>query len=218
MRHHDTLEQFLTFVSLTRSAETVQVYKNKLRPMLKEWDAIPITGWNRTLFEKWLASGKAKKWSPRQSQMTLTACRLLIAYYADLAGEGGAPILPNFARGIKAPQVMVVPPVIYTREEVTRLLERMRPVNLLQALAGLSLVFVGERVPHPRSPGARERAPAGAGSERAWGRGGDPQSGVADRVGGPEDGVKRGFDQSGMGSCPSGSLWLFPSMMITSLR
>ena len=37
------------------------------------WDALPVEQWNRTLFEKWLATGKAKKWSPRQTQMTLTA-------------------------------------------------------------------------------------------------------------------------------------------------
>ena len=59
-------------MSLNRTTETVDLYRGKLRPLLRAWDALPPSGWTKIAFETYVAKGKdgkhpgqITKWSVR---------------------------------------------------------------------------------------------------------------------------------------------------------
>ena len=121
MRHQDMLDNFIAFVGVNRTSGTQSYYFHRLRPMLRAWDAIDPSKWTRPLFERYLSAGKAKGWSPRQIQMVLTAARQLIKYQADIDDP-----IPNFVKGIEAPDVILTKPDYYKADAIDALLRTAR--------------------------------------------------------------------------------------------
>jgi integrase len=118
MRHQALLDDYCHYVGLNRSPSTVYVHLTKLRPLLTYWDHLQPSGFTRARFEEYLHHGNTvRHWKPRNMQIYLDVARAFIRWATerDLG-------IPDFAKGIKKPQVHTGKVVYYTEDEIGKLL------------------------------------------------------------------------------------------------
>lgn len=131
LRHQSLLDDYLTYVSLNRSDETVDYYKGKLRGLLRAWDGLPPERWTKVEFERYVALAKAGKvpgqlisWGTRSVQMFLTAAKLFgewcLAHDVPIPGSKEAGW---FWSSVKKPKATTKEASFYTLDEAKRLIE-----------------------------------------------------------------------------------------------
>ncbi len=119
MRHQQILDDYCHYVGLNRTPSTVYVHRTKLQPLFKHWDHLDPTEFTRAEFERYLHHGNTvRSWKPRTMQIYLDVTRGFIRW----ANERDMGI-PDFAKGIRKPQVHLGKVVFYTEEEIQSLLE-----------------------------------------------------------------------------------------------
>lgn len=113
-RHRKTLDAFLRYVRLNRSVQTANYYKSKLRPLLRQWEALDPKDWTNHAFEEYVGLAQAAElphqggepMGPRSIQMLLQGAKL----FGEWCLTHGIPIPGDkddgtlFWQGIKKPR------------------------------------------------------------------------------------------------------------------
>lgn len=118
MRHAQLLKDYIDYVGLSRTPATQQVHKDKMKPLLDYWENLDPAQFTRAEFERYLVHGKEKGWKPRTHQILLDVARAFIRW----AQERSLPV-PDFAQGLKKPQVHQGKVVFFEEHELAALLK-----------------------------------------------------------------------------------------------
>jgi integrase len=76
----EALILFLEYLATRRRlrAPTVQVYRERLAPLFRDFRHTPLTRWNRRMVGEYL--DRHSEWSPRTIQLTVNACKVFIKW------------------------------------------------------------------------------------------------------------------------------------------
>ena len=153
----EALKRFLTYASLSCSAETRIYYAEKLGRIFRWFGRTPMRSWDRALFERFIAAHTApipaeqagaapgrgqvgvrrRPWSARTVRMHVVVSRRFISWARD-----SDVLCPDFIGRFKPPMAHRSPPRFLTKAQLLGLLEVSRgsplePAIALSGLAGL---------------------------------------------------------------------------------
>jgi len=144
MQHQRLLDDYVTYIGLSRSPATQRLAREQLIQLFRAWEDLAPADWTRTRFERYYGAKRTAGLSPRSLGILLTQCRGFIAWAGDRAEDLGFEV-PDFCKGLRSPKVHRERPVIYTPEEIEKLLNAchtsQRPMELVVGLA----FYVGMR-------------------------------------------------------------------------
>ena len=140
LRHQELLERYIAFLLLSRTPSTAELHREKLAPLLREWNDVAPEQWTRSMFTLWLSKRLTgtKPWKPRTTQMMLTS----VGMFGDFCRSEGLAVA-NLIDGIRRPSVHRKRPEFYTLEEAQKIIDGCRGY-WMELVVGLA-IYAGLR-------------------------------------------------------------------------